>query len=144
MSSKVLIPPSPTPRKRRGVGEMAGGAAADCTAVCCCCPCAVLNVVVLAVYSLPAGLFRKAVHRRRRRLMKNGAKIKKNDVAFMQSQRSSFVDNDFRVDSLPLDERFKKDRSAEERLEEVALEKELWARFAGTGFWRNDSQRQPI
>jgi hypothetical protein len=20
----------------------------------------------------------------------------------------------------------------------------LWARFAGTGFWRNDSQRQPI
>ncbi|PNX78539.1 hypothetical protein L195_g034517 [Trifolium pratense] len=145
MSSKVLIPPSPTPRKRRGVGEMAGGAAAECTAVCCCCPCAVLNVVVLAVYSLPAGLFRKAVYRRRRRrLMKNDAKVKKTDVVFLQSQRSSVVDNDFRVDSLPLDERFKKDRSAEEKLEDVALEKEMWARFAGTGFWRSDSQRQPI
>jgi hypothetical protein len=77
--------------------------------------------------------------------MKNGAKVKKTDVVFMQSQRSSsVVGDDIRVDSLPLDEHFKKDRSAEEKSEEVALEKELWARFAGTGFWRSDSQRQPI
>jgi len=124
---------------------MAGGAAAECTAVCCCCPCAVLNFIVLAVYRVPAGLFRKALHRRRRRLMKNGVSVKKNDVVLLQPQGSSSVDgnSDFRVDSLSLEERFEKDRSADEKSEEVTLEKEMWARFAGTGFWRSDSQRQP-
>lgn len=65
-----------------------------------------------------------------------------NDVVLLQSQRSSSVGgNDIKIDSL--EEHFVKDRAAEEKSEEVALEKEMWARFAGTGFWRSDSQRQP-
>ena len=146
-TSHALTHSRTTPRgKRRGVGETAGSAAAECTAVCCCCPCTVINVVVLAVYSVPTALFRKAVHRRRRRLMKNNNVNvnvnKNNDVVLLQSQRSSSVSgNDIKIDSL--EEHFVKDRAAEEKSKEVALEKEMWARFAGTGFWRSDSQRQP-
>ena len=143
MSSKVLIHPQPTHRRqRRGAGEMAGGAAAECTAVCCCCPCAVLNVLVLTLYSLPTGLFRKAVRRRRRRLTQNGVNEKKNDIVILHPQRSSsVVGNELRVDSL--EDHVVKDRAVEKKSEEIALEKEMWARFAGTGFWRSDSQRQP-
>lgn len=147
-TSHALTHSRTTPRgKRRGVGETAGSAAAECAAVCCCCPCTVVHVVVLAVYSVPIALFRKAVHRRRRRLMKNNnVNVKKNnvnnDVVLLQSQRSSsFCGNDMKIDSL--EEHFVKERAAEEKSEEVALEKEMWARFAGTGFWRSDSQRQP-
>lgn len=146
-TSHALTHSRTTPRgKRRGVGETAGSAAAECAAVCCCCPCTVVHVVVLAVYSVPIALFRKAVHRRRRRLMKNNnVNVKKNnvnDVVLLQSQRSSSVcGNDIKIDSL--EEHFVKERAAEEKSEEVALEKEMWARFAGTGFWRSDSQRQP-
>ncbi|CAK8575711.1 unnamed protein product [Lathyrus sativus] len=144
MTNQILIRPQPSQRrKRRGAGEVAGGAAAECTAVCCCCPCAILNFVVLAVYRVPAGLFRKALNRRRRRMMKNGVSVKKNDVVLLQSQRSSIAGNDYRIDSISLEERLEKDRSADEKSEEVTLEKEMWARFAGTGFWRSDSQRQP-
>ncbi|CAI8616107.1 unnamed protein product [Vicia faba] len=148
MTNQIFNRPQPSQRrKHRGAGEVAGGAAAECTAVCCCCPCAILEFVVLAVYRVPAGLFRKALNRRRRRIMKNGVSVRKslnvNDVVLLQQQRSSSVaGNGFRVDSISLEERFK-DRSADEKSEEVTLEKEMWARFAGTGFWRSDSQRQP-
>lgn len=152
MTNQILIRPQPSQRrKRRGAGEVAGGAAAECTAVCCCCPCAILDLVVLAVYRVPAGLFRKALNRRRRHIKKNGVSVKKNgvsvnknDVVLLQPQRSSSgAGNDFRIDSISLQERLEKDRSADEKSEEVTLEKEMWARFAGTGFWRSDSQRLP-
>ncbi|KAJ8565209.1 hypothetical protein K7X08_007785 [Anisodus acutangulus] len=59
-------------RKAR-FAEVAGVTAAECTAVFCCCPCGLVNLLVLAVYKLPAGLCRKALRRkRRRRLMKKG------------------------------------------------------------------------
>ena len=50
---------------------MAGGATADCAAVACCCPCGVLNLTVLAVNKVPAGLCRKAL-RKQRWLLKKG------------------------------------------------------------------------
>ncbi|KAJ7948119.1 Pollen preferential protein [Quillaja saponaria] len=58
--------PVPIPRERRRVGEMAGGTAAECAAICCCCPCTVMNLLVLAVYKVPAGLCRKAIRRKKR------------------------------------------------------------------------------
>lgn len=138
--------------RRRGVGEVAGGAAADCAAVCCCCPCAVLNLVVLAVYKVPRGLVRKAAHKRRRR-------FPKNNVVLLQPQRSSSVDvsdiavgqphmfgsvthSDIVMGPTRLEDILKNDPENEKGEEEV-LEKEMWARFAGTGFWRSESQRQP-
>ncbi|XP_058734895.1 uncharacterized protein LOC131606785 [Vicia villosa] len=145
MTKQIFIRQQPSQRRnRRGAGEVAGGTAAECTAVCCCCPCAIIDLVVLAVYKVPAALFRKALNRRRRRIMKKGVSVKKNDAVLLQPQRSSsVVGNGFRIDSISLEERIEKDRSADEKSEEVTLEKEMWARFAGTGFWRSDSQRQP-
>lgn len=122
--------------RRRRAGEMAGGGAAECAAVCCCCPCAVLNFLVLAVYKVPAGLLRKAVRRRPRRLVKNGANGKKNDVVLLQPQRSSSA-----TGTTMLEEHLAKDSATEKLPEAVALENDMWARFGGTGFWRSESQR---
>ncbi|KAJ8570594.1 hypothetical protein K7X08_037566 [Anisodus acutangulus] len=46
--------------------EVAGGTTAECTAVACCCPCGIVNLLVLAVYKVPAGLCRKALRKNRR------------------------------------------------------------------------------
>ncbi|XP_027347578.1 uncharacterized protein LOC113858964 [Abrus precatorius] len=138
MTRQVVVVSQPAhSHRRRGVGEMTGAAAAECAAVCCCCPCTVLNLVVLAVYTVPKGLFRKAMDKRRRRLISNS---KKNEVVLLQRQRSSStVSTD-----IPSEEAyFATEPAAAEKLESVALEKEMWARFAGTGFWRSESQRQP-
>lgn len=139
----IVVSKPPAHRRLRRVGEVAGGGAADCAAVCCCCPCAVLNLVVLAVYKVPAGLFRKAMRKRQRRSL---AANKKNNVVLLQPQRSSGVDL---AEALPvsagpkvLEDRLEAEGAAE-KPEAVALEKEMWARFAGTGFWRSESQRHP-
>ncbi|KAJ1393802.1 hypothetical protein SESBI_34686 [Sesbania bispinosa] len=144
MIPQVIVRSQPAKRpQRRRVGEMAGGATAECAAVCCCCPCAVLNFVVLAVYTVPKGLVRKAAHRRRCRLMKNGVNCKKNGVVMLQQQ--SAVASDIATSpTVPLEDYLAKERAAEENSEAVALEIEMWARFAGTGFWRSESQREPI
>ncbi|KAL2328380.1 hypothetical protein Fmac_021807 [Flemingia macrophylla] len=121
------------PRRRR-VGEVAGGAAADCTAVACCCPCAVLNILALAVYKLPKGLVLRA---RRRRFTKN----KTADAALLQPHRCG---SDLMVGSTRLQEFFIKGEKVvvvhDDDLD--TLEKEMWARFADTGFWRSESQRR--
>ncbi|KAF2322408.1 hypothetical protein GH714_014752 [Hevea brasiliensis] len=54
--------------KIKRFGEVAGGTAAECTAVCCCCPCTVMNILVLAIYKMPACICRRA--RERHRVMK--------------------------------------------------------------------------
>ncbi|CAA0836021.1 Unknown protein [Striga hermonthica] len=47
-------------RRRSRVGETAG----ECAAVCCCCPCAAAHLLILAVYRLPRGIWRKKKRRR--------------------------------------------------------------------------------
>ncbi|KAG5021044.1 hypothetical protein AAZX31_06G288200 [Glycine max] len=151
MPHQVMVRSQPANgHRRRGVGEVAGSAAADCTAVCCCCPCTVVNLVVLAVYKLPKGLVEKAAHKRRRRMpKKNNTGDVKNGVVLLQAQRSSSVETlDIAVGPTRLEEFMKKEWEDEEKgkcekEEEEGLEKEMWARFAGTGFWRSESQRQP-
>ncbi|KAG6432742.1 hypothetical protein SASPL_104328 [Salvia splendens] len=44
---------------RRGGKSRVGQTAGECAALCCCCPCAVVDVLVLAVYRLPTGIWRK-------------------------------------------------------------------------------------
>ncbi|RDX67242.1 hypothetical protein CR513_53908, partial [Mucuna pruriens] len=139
MARQFTAGPQPAHRpKRRGVGEAAGGAAAECAAVCCCFPCAVLNLVVLAVYKVPKGLARKAADKRRRRLPK-----KNDDVLLHPNRSSSAVANEVTVGSTRVEELFSQGLE-NDKPEEDRLEKEMWARFAGTGFWRSDSQRQPL
>ncbi|KAD7479760.1 hypothetical protein E3N88_02896 [Mikania micrantha] len=60
---------------------MAGGTTAECAAVVCCFPCTVFHVILMAVYKVPAGLYRKAVRKKRhRRLLKKGLKIQNDDI----------------------------------------------------------------
>ncbi|KAG5628633.1 hypothetical protein H5410_000350 [Solanum commersonii] len=125
-------------RKAR-LAEVAGGTAAECAAVCCCCPCGLVNLLVMAVYKLPAGLCRKALRRkRRRRLMKK---------KILQSQCSSCDDSELSIH--PIDgattlavvdggNSLKSDEDV------VALEKEMWSKFYGAGFWRSPSQKSDM
>ncbi|XP_042490901.1 uncharacterized protein LOC122070771 [Macadamia integrifolia] len=124
------------------LGEVAGGTAAERAAVCCCCPCGLVNLFVLAVYKLPAGLCRKALHKEKKPLsFKSGLLTQRRrcmcdfqekevhippvSTESKLSTASKIPDND--------------DPSVKKVLE---LEKEMWDSFYGTGFWRSPSQRQ--
>ncbi|CAN1247648.1 hypothetical protein LINPERPRIM_LOCUS6420 [Linum perenne] len=125
----------------RRIREVAGGATAECVAVCCCFPCTLLNMLILAVYKLPARLCQKAKKKR-----------KKNQHHHQQQQQMP------RHDLLPgegLDwearEALEKGRIgsvtgavAEDEVEEHNLEKEMLERFQGTGFWRSPSVKDQI
>ncbi|GLT96337.1 hypothetical protein SLE2022_139650 [Rubroshorea leprosula] len=53
--------------------EVCGGTVAECTAVCCCCPCGIVELLMLAIYKVPAGLCRRALrYKRQQRLLKKG------------------------------------------------------------------------
>lgn len=143
MSRQIDLPPQPvvTPRRRRA-GEIAGGVAADCAAVCCCCPCTVMNILVLAVVRLPAGLCKRAIRRRKRhrlQKMKNG---------MYSQQQIIYGGNSPMTLEEHLSEEMKEDGGddAAEKWdggsEAARWEKEMWAQFHGTGFWRSPSQRQ--
>ncbi|ESW21992.1 hypothetical protein PHAVU_005G117300 [Phaseolus vulgaris] len=132
---KVLrrSPPVARRRERGRAGEVAGNATAACAAVCCCVPCSVMDVVVLAAYKVPAGLVRKAMHKRKRRLLQ-----KKN------KKTEALLDHGPADVSGPrpcAEEHLSKDVAEDKSEATTKLEEEMWAQFNGTGFWRSDSQR---
>ncbi|KAG4972129.1 hypothetical protein JHK84_038208 [Glycine max] len=141
---KILLrsPPVTRRRERRRVGEVAGNATAECAAVCCCVPLTVMDMVVLATYKLPAGLLKKAMHKRKGRLLQ---KRKKKTEALLDHGPVK-ADNSGHGLGLglglgsTLEEHLAKE-VAEEKLEASRLEDEMWAQFNGTGFWRSASQR---
>ncbi|KAK9078571.1 hypothetical protein SSX86_002628 [Deinandra increscens subsp. villosa] len=141
-------------RSSRGghrLAEVAGGTTAECAAVVCCFPCTVVNILVLAVYKVPAGLYRKVLKKkRRRRILKSGG----GDV-HRTGHRFSVDRTDFSIRPVERLDRFSVDRTEflvhpVERLvvksmavdeEFMELENEMWETFYGTGFWRSLSQR---
>ncbi|PHT30737.1 hypothetical protein CQW23_29657 [Capsicum baccatum] len=127
-------------RKAR-FAEVAGGTAAECAAVCCCCPCGLVNLLVLAVYKLPAGLCRKVLRRKRRRLI-----IKKGILEKDEFELSIHPFNDGGGGSggaTTLTEVYS-GTSLKSDKDVVALEKEMWSKFHGAGFWRSPSQRSDM
>lgn len=141
-----LLAPTATMRKhteRRKVGEVAGGAAAECAAVCCCCPCAVVNLVVLAVYRVPAAVCKKAWRRsKRRRFLPKRHGLLASVAAGEGSQSSVRVR--LKEDEDPTAEIIVFEESAVTgELNDVntVLENEMMERFYGTGFWRSLSKR---
>lgn len=134
---------------RSRLAEVAGGTTAECAAVVCCFPCTVVNFLVLAVYKVPAGLCRKALRKkRRRRLLKKGMLIPASTrggggggVSEMNGgHRISIDGTEFSLHpavAAVAAERFMMN-SDEDFIE---LEKEMWEKFYGTGFWRSLSQR---
>ncbi|KAL3825673.1 hypothetical protein ACJIZ3_021702 [Penstemon smallii] len=125
------------------MAEVAGGTTAECAAVCCCCPCGLINILVLAVYKVPAGLCRKALRKkRRRRLTKKGLlpprKCGCDDVEFQIHPMGGPMGMVNGLEMGPMGPGDVDDK------EVIELEKEMWDKFYGTGFWRSSSQRSEI
>ncbi|KAM7260241.1 hypothetical protein ACFE04_015982 [Oxalis oulophora] len=128
--------------KKKKFGEVVGGTAAECAAICCCCPCTVMNLLVMVVYTVPAGLCKKAWRRRRQkrlRMIRNGP----NGLGVVLSRPNSIggpsdVANNNNNNNNNKMEVIKEDGGD---AAVVDLEKELWETFYGTGFWRSSSQR---
>ncbi|KAK8685672.1 hypothetical protein V6N13_041670 [Hibiscus sabdariffa] len=119
-------------------GEFCGGTTAECAAICCCCPCSIANLLVLAFFKVPVGLFRRALRlKRRRKLQRKGLLEPKN------RGHCGFDDNS--ESQICMEDVFPDVKSSEEA-EKAALEleKEMWKRFYGTGFWRSPSQREEL
>ncbi|KAL1557541.1 hypothetical protein AAHA92_08103 [Salvia divinorum] len=108
---------------RRGsrMGETAG----ECAAVCCCCPCAMVHLLILAVFRLPRGLWRK---KKRKMLLRK--KKRRNSSEEAAARRGS--------SALGGDEA-EEDRGAENDVVDWD-DNEVWDRFYGAGFWRSASQ----
>ncbi|KFK32411.1 hypothetical protein AALP_AA6G238300 [Arabis alpina] len=121
--------------ERRKVGEVAGGAAAECAAVWCCCPCAVVNLVVLVVYRVPAALCKKAWRQSKRRHF-----VRKRHGLLAQGSQSTvharLNENDPTAQTV-----FQDSEASAELNDVVMLENEMLDRFYGAGFWRSPSQR---
>lgn len=148
-------------RKNPCIAEIAGGKTAECAAILCCCPCGLLDLLILAVVRLPAGLCRKALRKRilRRRTKKakllesssglnsesdsgsgSGAGSDGWSSAFGSSSDDEFVEfTGFRgaVMMVVGDPFPAKSPSAEV----IELEEEVWSKFYNSGFWRSPSQK---
>jgi len=119
-------------REHRSCSEVAGGTAAGCAAVCCCFPCVMAEVVVLATVRAPAALCRRAarVRKGRRRSASAGQATEIYELLVDDGGIVEVDANAAEAVALPV----------KPALEETGeLEKEVWARFYGTGFWRSPS-----
>ncbi|XP_030457855.1 uncharacterized protein LOC115678613 [Syzygium oleosum] len=124
--------------------EVAGGTAAECAVVCCCCPCGIVNLILLAVYKVPAGLCRRAWRRtRRKRLIKKGLLSPKGRRLTCGCEEKELQIHPFAVNEAMAE--MKRPAAEDEEVDKqvAKLEKEMWERFYGTGFWRSPSQREP-
>lgn len=120
----------------RRFNEVAGGTTADIAAVACA-PLGIADFLLLAVYKVPTGLCRKAIRqKRRRRLMKKGS-IALPLVGHDQMCEYGYSDgmeSEFQTeDPVIMAEAMEKDDDM------MQLEKEMWDKFHGAGFWRSNS-----
>ncbi|XP_058779631.1 uncharacterized protein LOC131653492 [Vicia villosa] len=129
------------PNGRRRAGEIAGNVTADCAAVCCCVPCAVMDMVALAAYKVPACLWKKAVKKKRKkRLVNQQRKNKKNEAALLNHNKPDGPGPG--PETVMVGPTLEEHLAKEEVPGHVKLEEEMWARFSASGFWRSDSKRQ--
>ncbi|XP_010464901.1 PREDICTED: uncharacterized protein LOC104745388 [Camelina sativa] len=158
---------SPSPRATCGgstPAEFCGGTTASCAAVWCCCPCGLVNLLVLAIYKVPKGICRRAIrNRRRKQLVKNGIlpplptderRVFQNSEFAIHPLDSEDVSEDDDDDNFldlkyigkPISAGFTTEEEETDEDDEavVALEKEMWNRFYGAGFWRSPSQRESV
>lgn len=115
---------------------MVGGTTAECAAVWCCIPCVVVDMLVQAVYKVPAELCRNALRKRRSRLAKNGL--------LPESPQSSFWEDSVLRMHRHLSPVINVETAVEADEDAAELEKEMWDKFSGAGFWRSPSQRSEV
>ncbi|CAN4109430.1 unnamed protein product [Withania somnifera] len=126
------------------LAEVAGGTTAECAAVACCCPCGIANLLVLAVYKVPAGLCRKALRKNRRdRLMKKGLLPATMTAGSGNCSCDEMELHAYQISS-PITVVEASAESLDSDKEAMELEKEMWDKFYGAGFWRSPSQRSEI
>lgn len=147
MSRQIVLRSAPTKRRQpllqsqpshsSSFAEVAGGTTAECVAVCCCCPCGLVNLLVLAIYKVPAGLCRRALKKKRRQKLKKQGLL---PVKRSRKCRCGCDDLELELHQVvsSVDVNTKESDKAV-----VELEKEMWDKFYGTGFWRSPSQRDP-
>ncbi|XP_031488119.1 uncharacterized protein LOC116256088 [Nymphaea colorata] len=137
--------------------EVAGGTTAECAAVCCCCPCGLVNLLVLTVVRLPAGLCRKALKKKKKRRVAGKKKMallherKREDTRLSQvhpAPPDSAAAPGACLDQLPkadtcLDQLPKAEAFLDElpKTEASPIDDEEWVKLY-TGFWRNPSERE--
>lgn len=139
LAEQELWSSSTQARGNRRFSEVAGGATAGIAAVACCAPFGIADLLVLAVYRVPTGLCRKALrHKRRRRLMKKGSLYLRPaghehmcDCGCCDGMELEFQTGD----PVIMAEAMEKDDDI------MQLEKEMWDKFYGAGFWRSPSCR---
>lgn len=120
--------------QRNRIGEVAGGTAAECAAVCCCCPCTVAHLVVMAVYTVPTGLLKKALKKTKKRLL---GKKRKNKISSSSEKKNQWTAISQNVENTTSDE-----SDGDKDTTSLELDSEMWDRFHGAGFWRSSSQRE--
>ncbi|KAG2318000.1 hypothetical protein Bca52824_021122 [Brassica carinata] len=168
---RSLSSPSPTAACGGSTpAEFCGGTTASCAAVWCCCPCGIVNLLVLAVYRVPRGICRRALRsHRRKQLVKNGVlpplpsdgkgervqrvfqnsefaifPLDSNEVS-EEEEEDGFFDPKYFGKPPAVAAELTKDGETDGEDEAVlALEKEMWKRFYGAGFWRSPSQRESV
>lgn len=144
-----ILTPAETPvRTRRktlsNVGEVAGGTAANCVVVSCCCPCVLVEFFILAVYKVPASLFRRVWRKKRQKLLMKRRKrlledAKEGGSSVGEAHSKGYVDEVSDVDWKEFEMiKISTDGSA------VELDRQMWDRFTNTGFWRSASQRHDV
>ncbi|WOH06251.1 hypothetical protein DCAR_0625674 [Daucus carota subsp. sativus] len=116
--------------------EAAGVTTAGCAAVCCCLPVGAVAIIFLMVYKVPARLCRRALRmKRRRRLLKRAVSWhggRSCECGFFDEVHTMSCGSDQEWYGSPV----------EMDKEVMELEKEMWDKFYGTGFWRSLSQRE--
>lgn len=125
----------------RRFNTVAGGTTADIAAVACA-PVGIADLLLLAVYKVPTGLCRKAIRqKRRRRLMKKGSLLlpppghdQTCDCGHCDGMESEFHTGD----PVIMAEAMEKDNDM------MQLEKEMWDKFYGAGFWRSNSSYKAV
>lgn len=124
--------------KSANFGEFCGGTTAACAAVCCCCPIGIANLLVLAIYKVPAGLCRRALRQKRLRNLPKKGLLSRNHRG-----RSGCDHSELQIHPVVCLQDFFLDVEVSEEAEQavVELEKEMWQRFYDAGFWRSPSQR---
>ncbi|KAL8496239.1 hypothetical protein ACS0TY_020086 [Phlomoides rotata] len=118
--------------RRSKMGETTG----DCAAVCCCCPCAMVHLIILAVYRFPRGLWRK---KKRRRLLRKKRKMSSEEKT---NHKPNAVVGFFGGDAEWDWESTEEEEDCGGKNDVVDWDNEMWSRFYGAGFWRSESQRK--
>lgn len=134
----ILMEPAKQPPAGGRCGEIVGAKTAECAAICCCCPLAAIDLLLFAFVKLPAGMWKKAVRKnrkrgeaRRLRVMAEVENKKKADGLGGGGEKGCGGDVDVQEGvRMPA-------------AKVMAREEEMWGQFHCDGFWRSAaSQRE--